>query len=104
MPFNNDDADAPLVVDAGADWQPVFSVHTPLKEVLELAAIAADRSYTESLAILAADGVTMNRELREWFEAFNRTQTRLAFLTGYKRLKREAADEARDERTDAPPA
>ena len=95
MPFNNDDSDAPPVVDDGGDWQPTFSVHTPLAEVLELAAIAADRSYTESLAILAADGVTMKPDLREWFEVFNQTQTRLAFLTGYKRLKREAAEEAR---------
>ena len=33
--------------------------------------------------------------LRVWFAAFTQTQTRLAFLTGYKRLKREAAEEAR---------
>ena len=94
MPLDNDDADPPLVVDDGGDWQPTFSVHTPLAEVLELAAIAADRAITESLAILAADGVTMKPDLREWFAAFTETQTRLAFLTGHKRLKREAADEA----------
>ena len=70
-------------------------VHTPLAEVLELAAIAADRAFAESLEILARDDVTLKPELREWLEAFTQTQTRAAFLTGYARLKREAADEAR---------
>ena len=95
MPSNHDDDDPPLVADDDSDWGPVFSVHTPLAEVLELAAIAADRAYTESLAILARDGVTLKPEMREWLAAFNQAQTRVAFLTGYARLKREAADEAR---------
>jgi hypothetical protein len=89
MPFDDVRDD-----DNGADWQPNFSVHTPLAEVLELAAIAADRAFAESLEILARDDVTLKPELREWLEAFTQTQTRAAFLSGYARLKREAAHEA----------
>jgi hypothetical protein len=35
MPFNDDD----LHVDDDSEWRPVFGVHTPESEVLELAAL-----------------------------------------------------------------
>jgi hypothetical protein len=75
--------------DDESDWRPVFSAHTPLEEVLELAGIEADRAYRETLAMLARDGVTLTDAARGQLAAFTRKQTRAAFLSGYTRLKRE---------------
>ena len=86
MPFN-DDADAPLVVDDDSDWRPVFGAHTPLDEVVALAAIEADRVYRETLVMLAADGVQLSDAARATLATFIRERTQAAFLTGYTRLK-----------------
>jgi hypothetical protein len=86
MPFNDDD----LHVDDDSEWRPVFGVHTPESEVLELAAIEANAAYEATLAMLARDGVTLTEAARGQLAAFTRTQTRAAVLSVYARLKREA--------------